>query len=50
MVNLARVIAQVAIVGSQIVGRAFIEAYKQAAAGIIPLLLSIFHYTSFLTD
>ncbi|KAJ3292598.1 mitochondrial import inner membrane translocase subunit TIM16 [Borealophlyctis nickersoniae] len=32
MVNAARLITQIVIVGSQIFGRAFVEAYKQAAA------------------
>lgn len=32
MVNAFRIVTQVALVGSQILGRAFIEAYKQAAA------------------
>ncbi|KAI8910648.1 Pam16-domain-containing protein [Powellomyces hirtus] len=31
MVNPARLITQIAIVGSQILGRAFVDAYKQAA-------------------
>lgn len=32
MVNAPRIIAQIVLVGSQIIGRAFVEAYKQAAA------------------
>ncbi|KAI9105640.1 Pam16-domain-containing protein [Phlyctochytrium arcticum] len=31
MVNVARVVTQIAIVGTQIFGRAFMEAYKQAS-------------------